>query len=273
MEDIVDRLIKVEYAKLASVVEEAERLLAAAAPGEAGIGLRCFVHNARSRLDIIQADVIRAEEIKKDEKTKQAAAVAELAAMETKLSEEEQRQYAGFLKLSYFTKANFPELERFYTHTWDRLSERGKDEMSTLVWEGVKRREYTFDELPDKVREKESERIYQQLTGKIEASSSLQDVSVETRSEFVREYEAKHEDATTKILSGEDFAGYTPGGKRIAVPKAESLSGAIQPAEDQLRAKLKNEEISLKGITVFEADTVSVPTVSAGEAASPAPKR
>lgn len=273
MEGSVDNLAKVEYARLAELVKEIERLLAAAAPGEVGIRLTSLAHSAKSRMEDIQAELVLSEATKNDEKVKLAAGVAHLAALETKLGEEERHQYGEFLKLSYFTKVNFADLDRFYTHTWDRLSERGKDEMSARVWEGVKQKEYTFDELPGAVREKESERIYQQLTGKIESSTSLQTVPKETRTEFVREFESKNEDATTRILSGEGFSGYTPGRKRIATPKAESLTGEIQSADEQLRAKLKNEEISLSGITVFEVDTVSVPTVSGGDTASPAQKR
>ncbi len=64
--------------------------------------------------------------------TQVAVAAAKLAARETALSASERETYRGFLEKAYFTKNDFGKLEEFYTHSYDRLSEGGKDEMSNL---------------------------------------------------------------------------------------------------------------------------------------------
>ena len=80
------------------------------------------------------------------------AAAAALAAKETRLSEEERKTYQSFLEKSYFTKKDFGKLDEFYRHSYDRLSEDGKDEMSKRIDEGIKRGEFKFDELPKTIQ-------------------------------------------------------------------------------------------------------------------------
>ena len=77
---------------------------------------------------------------------------------EAALNTKEKEQYSGFLKEDFFTKKDFGRLDDFYAHTWDRLSEGGKEQMSKRIWEGVRRNEYKFTDLPKDVQEKEESR-------------------------------------------------------------------------------------------------------------------
>lgn len=57
---------------------------------------------------------------------------------ETALNAEEQKTYIRFFKKPRFTRADFPALEKFYSGAYDRLTERGKDEMSKRVDAGTR---------------------------------------------------------------------------------------------------------------------------------------
>ena len=59
------------------------------------------------------------------------------AEQETALTAQEQKTFAEFLKKPRFTRADFPDLEKFYKGPYDRLSERGKDEMSQRIQAGT----------------------------------------------------------------------------------------------------------------------------------------
>ena len=60
------------------------------------------------------------------------------AEQEFALNAEERKIYTAFLKKPRFTKADFPALDKFYKGPYDRLTERGKDEMSHRFWEGMR---------------------------------------------------------------------------------------------------------------------------------------
>lgn len=264
----MSQLDEVEYSRLAAQVQEIENLVGSGQSGDVGDLLKHFLHNAKSRMEEIRHDEVRAEVEKKEQKAKENANVAQLAEMEHNLSVEEKRQYAGFLKLDYFTKANFEGLEDFYANSWDKLSEGGKDQMSARVWEGIRRKEYTFDELPHIVKEKESERMYMQLTGKIEPSASLQNIPQQDRADFVREYEAGNEKAASRILSRPAFAEYSPDTHDDAATKAASSSIKETSAEQKAASSASPEELlsaadlSISGVSaVVEVGHADTPTV------------
>jgi hypothetical protein len=198
----------VEYANLAEQVRRIELLVDADTRGDSSYLLKSFLHNAKSRMDELRPDEIRTEDEKKEQKAKETAGIAQLAEMEHRLSAREKQQYSEFLNLDYFTKANFDELESFYADggAWDKLSESGKAQMSHRVWEGIRRDEYDFDELPDSVRKKESERLYQQLTGQIQSDPNLAKITQQDRVDFIREHEAGNEKEATQVLNRESFS-------------------------------------------------------------------
>lgn len=225
----------VEYANLAEQVRRIELLVSADTPGESNFLLKNFLHNAKSRMDEIRHEEFRSEDEKKDQKAKDAASIVQLAEMEHRLSSQEKQQYSSFLKLDYFTKANFDELESFYADggAWDKLSESGKAQMSHRVWEGIRRDEYDFDELPEAVRKKESERLYQQLTGQIQADPNLAKIPQQDRVDFIREHEAGNEKVASQILSRESFSQHVG---RSASTEADHLKES-KPEEKSIEGE------------------------------------
>jgi hypothetical protein len=59
------------------------------------------------------------------------------ASRESKLSADERKALSGLLSKERFTKADFAALDRFYSTAYEKLSERGKDELSKRVWAGT----------------------------------------------------------------------------------------------------------------------------------------
>ncbi len=255
----VSQLDDVEYARLAAQVFEVEKLMNSGVPGGADLLLRSFLNGAKSRMEEIRHEERRAETSLKDRKDNETAGAVQLSEMERRLTAAEKQQYSGFLKLDWFTKADFEELEEFYAESWDRLSEGGKNQMSVRVWGGIRRHEYTFEELPQKLREKESERIYLQLTGAIKPNSGLQNVAAQVRAEFVREYEASNETATSKILGGDGFAGYSPETRTEASLNEASVakpSGPVEGINSQGPHVKNQQETSLEGLTLDDSGSV-----------------
>lgn len=266
----MSQLDEVEYASLSDQVRKIEELTNSSQPEGVGYLLKNFLHNAKSRMAEIHDEEVRSEDEKKDQKSKETASVVHLAELEHKLNTEEKQQYSGFLKLDYFTKANFDELESFYANSWDKLSESGKAEMSSRVWEGIKRKEYTFEELPETVREKESERMYKQLTGRIEPSASLQYVPAQDRADFVREYEAGNEQAASRILSRPAFAEYSPDTRKESALQADSstkekASGeSNDPPNASPQELLAESSFSISGVScIVEVENTETPKVQA----------
>lgn len=265
---ILGQLDEMEYARLAAQVLEIEKLVNSGQPGDLGFLLRSFLHNAKARMEEIRHDEIRDIESGKERKVTEIAQAVHLTEIEHKLSVAEKQQYAEFLQRDYFTKAQFDDLEGFYAESWDRLSERGKNEMSTRVWEGIKRQEYTFDELPEVVRKKESERLYLQLTGAIEPTPIVQNLSPQARAEFVRAYEAGNENEASKVLSGGSRTEAAQDKREASVLAADvsardpkSVINADKDVAPEAKMAKDANAPTLSGLTVCESDTVEVPTI------------
>ena len=64
--------------------------------------------------------------------------IAALVAVEKALSDSDQEEYSAILKHEHFTKAEFAQLEHFYSNGYDKLSEEGKRQMSRRVWDGMR---------------------------------------------------------------------------------------------------------------------------------------
>jgi len=153
------KLDELEQVSLQKVISEVETALAVSTPGTRGV-FENLLSNARGRLGTLEKKIKETKEEKEAQAREEATTIAQLAENETSLSREEKKTYSGFLKEEYFTKKDFNRLEQFYAHTWDRLSEKGKNEMSHRVWEGIRRDEYIFSELPETVQGKEADRVY-----------------------------------------------------------------------------------------------------------------
>lgn len=199
----MNELNEVTYARLAALIVEIERMLKSGEFEGNNLQLNAALHSAAMRMDGIRDEQIAEERKEKSERERRqdAAVATQLAEMEHRLSAEEQREYAGFLKMECFTRAEFDSLEEFYTKSWDRLSERGKTEMSTRIWEGVRRNEFEFDELPKPVLERETDRTYLQLTGKAKKCQNLPEFSQQAQQEIVQAYEAGDKASAARFIS------------------------------------------------------------------------
>lgn len=203
----MSELDKAEYARLESQVIEVERIVGEELAHASVSGLLGeFLRNAKARMNEILPDGNLQERERKERSQSDQLAVAALVERESRLTASEKDQYGGFLKQGWFTKSNFGELESFYSSAWDRLSEEGKAQMSYRVWEGIRQGEYSFAELPENVRKKESERLYEQLTGREASQASLMNIPEQDRADFIREYEAGNSEAVAEVLGRESFS-------------------------------------------------------------------
>lgn len=58
--------------------------------------------------------------------------------LEKSLSPAERKVFSDFLRKDRFTRSDFSALEKFYSGPYDRLTERGKDELSRRVHAGTR---------------------------------------------------------------------------------------------------------------------------------------
>lgn len=238
----------------------------------------------------------RIEETEVDEKREKGEAVAVAiereAEIEAKLNTDEKRTFSSFLREKFFTRADFGRLETFYAHTWDRLSEYGKDELSHRVWEGIRRDEYSFGELPEMVREKEAKRVYVSITKATDPDSGVSAVPEADRADFVRTYEAGKKDEAEQILQRDGFRNNlfrSTESKPVRSMQAEhrkeaegskigtAISAAIAaipsaPVEEGAKAKASLTDIELGDVklvdAVAEPSSHSIPRSGASPARS-----
>lgn len=270
-------LEQVEAAELRRAVREIEAMLASGAALASPMLLGHLLERAKNR--IIELDQKDADATKEErEKALQEVAVAVLIAQrEAELNLEERRQFAEFLEKDHFTKADFSSLEKFYQSAWDRLSEDGKAEMSHRVWEGVRRKEYEFSELPEIVKQKEAERFRDQLSHS-QVSADLQRIPEPDREDFIRAWdEGRHKEAY-EVLDRPVFAENVAksGGavkSELATVEAEAVSETLEslrtseggeqtPAPERLAKELSLGEVRFVDSGDSEA---SVPNVSGGK--------
>lgn len=195
--------------KLGEVVERLERLVRDAKNSPAGIDASTLIANLEStkdRMAIVEHEIKLADEEKRQLSERQLAIVC-LTQRETALSQSEREQYGAFLASEYFTKNDFGGLAEFYTNTWDRLSEEGKAQMSYRVWEGVRRHEYQFSELPDPVKEKEAQRLYEALKLGSQKSPELNRIPAGDTDDFVKAWEGNRKQEAYQVLNRPVFAG------------------------------------------------------------------
>jgi hypothetical protein len=200
-----DKSDELEYATLQSSISSAERILRSS--GGTDIVLRNFLENAKARVSFIEKKIKDAQE--KDGHV-QEDATAYLARKqeierEMALNDNEKQTYESFLREDFFTKKDFGRLDKFYSETWDRLTESGKTEMSHRIWEGVRRDEYKFNELPKSVREKEMKQAYKLLRDLSKGPESALRIPEKDRSDFIHAYESGNQEEAGRILERESF--------------------------------------------------------------------
>ena len=202
--DTESKLDEMERDNLQKSISEVETALAVATPASRAI-LENFLQNARGRVGVLDKKIKDSQTAKEEHAREAAAVVADLAKKETALNERERETYSGFLSKEFFTKKDFGNLEQFYEKTWDRLSESGKDEMSHRVWEGVRRDEYKFTDLPKTVQEKESGRAYTLLTRRQTGLGNEPRIPESDRNDFVHAFESGNREEASRILERKSF--------------------------------------------------------------------
>ena len=143
-----------EEGNLLKAISDVETAIMNAAPTMRRI-LENTRDNAMKRVAVLEKKIAEAKIEAQTAEQARITAAAALAAKETKLNEQERQTYRGFLEESYFTKRDFGKLDEFYKHSYDRLSEGGKDEMSKRIHEGIRRGEFKESDLPNAVLQRE----------------------------------------------------------------------------------------------------------------------
>lgn len=230
----MSKLDEVERQRLAQAVRQMEILLhshSASAGSAVTSMLVNFVEGAKKRIAALDTE-IKAETAEKKEHEERhiAASIRHLAERETALNQRERGQYAQFLSREFFTKNDFGTLEDFYTSAWDRLSEGGKAQMSHRVWEGVRREEYEFSELPEVVKEKEAERLRDQLRYK-NPPPELGAIPLKDRSDFIDAWDSGQKRKAYEMLDRESFA------ENVALTAKQHVAQSVT-IENTLAAKL-----------------------------------
>lgn len=222
---------KSEYERIEAAIRATEQAMAGNPHIRNGVS-NAMLEPSKKRLEALeqlgvaphQAD----EERRKTENT--AVAIAALVMQETRLSSEEKHAYGGFLRKEFFTRNDFGNLEDFYADggAWDRLSKKGKEEMSTRVWAGIERGEFSFSELPDSVRRKETDQLYAYLKEPENAPGFVARIDPEVRENFKREYEAGNLEAAHDILDlhGVKLDSVTKEQNQAATERSEVAGGA-----------------------------------------------
>ena len=230
--DSESRFDEMERDNLQKVISEVEAAQAASKADKKPM-LDHFLQNARGRVAVLDK---RIKESKAENESRQqaAVAVAALAAKETALSSSEKETYSGFLAKGFFTKNDFGSLEKFYSQTWDRLSESGKTEMSHRIWEGIRRDEYKFKDLPKVVREKETEWAYVELKKRDRSSSRVDAIPETDRKDFIHAYESGSRQEAEKILERESFRK----NMSVSTSSKEVADVAANKGKDSDRGKL-----------------------------------
>jgi hypothetical protein len=204
------------------------------------------------------------EKRKQDE---QNLTIHRLVERETALNQAEREQYAKFLEKEFFTKSDFGKLREFYAHTWDRLTEAGKDLMTMRVFEGVRRKEFEFSELPDEVKEKEAGRLHELILRGRRSPAELGGISPQDREAFI---DAQNRGDKRNAYAALDHAfdeSVTHSSKKVhseaAVGKDVSVATPIKNSEAQSASKPASSASELMGTLEFDPNELpEVPTQS-----------
>ena len=262
---MVDGLDAVELGKLESIVEDLQGFIRDRAEGPIPQASSMLLADAERRIEALE--FFGAESVIEREK-RETERVLELindylVERETALSVSERGQYSSFLSKPFFTKSDFAELNEFYGSAYERLTERGKAEMSFRVWEGVRNGEYLFTDLPDNVKEKESERLYNLLANPDQMPENLKNIPEAERQEFMVAMKSGNREAAYKMLDGESFKDSVASSVEVAMKKDQVRESEAQSAEKSKEREQSKIEPTRPGEFVQSAQQESsAPTLS-----------
>lgn len=221
--DYDSNLDLIELNNLQRAISEVETALASSTPGSRPM-FESLLMNAKSRVGTLDKKIKEAEE-KRAAQSREDIVLSRMAESEKALSAPEREQFDGFLKKDFFTKDDFGALEKFYAKTWDRLSENGKNQMSKRVWEGIRRDEYTFSELPKVVQEKEADRAYAVFKKRDSEAAKDPHIPQVDRDDFIRAYESGDREKAGKVLERDSFKQNMFRGPESAVNLSKAAQG------------------------------------------------
>ncbi len=250
------KLDEMERDSLQKAISEVETALTVSTSGTRLL-LQNFLQNAKGRVAALDKNI---QQSRAEHETRKQAelAIATLAEKEAALSASEKETYSGFLGKKFFTKQDFGSLEKFYAQTWDRLSESGKDQMSHRIWEGIRRDEYKFTDLPKVVQEKESERAYSVLKKREAEVGRASRIPETDREDFIRAYESGNRDGASKVLDRKSFrenmAVSVPSNEKNAIAIAHSRNMESGRVEKGASAGLAQEGKKLPPVSGSGSD-------------------
>ena len=247
---------EIERDNLQATISAVETAIAVSTPGTRPL-LQHFLQNAQSRVFALEKKIKDSETARENYSREQAAIVASLVEKESGLNAKEKETYGGVLKKEFFTKRDFAKLDEFYSHSWERLSEGGKDQMSHRIWTGIRRGEYRFEELPASVREKEAARLHQQL--KAGAAVWLNQAPDSDRKAFVEAMDEHRNPDAEAILNraGKAAAAGAHHDAKLMLAKADT-SGERSEAKPEIKATVDLSGINLNGIQLVNAGSISI---------------
>ncbi|SKB01887.1 hypothetical protein SAMN02745166_03495 [Prosthecobacter debontii] len=252
-----------EFWRLQTAISQVEALIANGAIASNSMlnKLLSIADDSKKRIaQLEQSDELRPADEKK-QRTVELALVKYLVEKETALNAAERGQYESFLSREFFTKDDFSSLESFYANTWDKLTETGKAQMSHRVWEGVRRDEYDFSELPETVREKEAQRVRDMFSALKDMPPEMRNIPAADRDDFIKAWDSGRKREAYSVLdrtSFKDNVAVTPREvtEAHAVESSKLDTKAITKSEDKPIEKA--EAIQLAGMVDLAAVDISL---------------
>lgn len=221
---------KIERDSLSKAISDVETAMAVSTPGTRAI-LEVFIFNARGRIAVLEKQISDVTS-EREAQERQSTAALSMAQREAALSYGERETFSHFLEKEFFTRNDFGKLEQFYSKSWDRLSDEGKEEMSHRVWEGIRHDEYRFSDLPSTVKEKEAKLAYEKLSVPAVSTSRLAEIPETDRNDFVHAYQAGKREDAYHVLDRDSFR------RNMALDSAKSnehrVAGADKGADGHL---------------------------------------
>lgn len=202
---------------------------------------------AEKRIGQLEADGggLSGEKERREAEKYQNLVVGYLVQQEAHLSAAEQAQYGSFLEKPFFTRNDFEELDQFYGSAYDRLSERGKSELSFRVWEGIREGEYEFTDLPANVKEKEMERLFGMLSDPAQMPENLKQIPEKDRKLFQDAYQAGDHEKAAQLLNKESFKNNVSVSPQISTRVADEKS--LEDKADLSKSDSVNPDMAKQG--------------------------
>lgn len=241
--------------------------------------LGAAIDGMRQRVAELDKKIKEKEERAFSEKANEAA-IREAVAKETALNASEKEAYCGFLEKAFFTKQDFGALDKFYSESWDKLTDDGKAEISYRVWEGVRRGEYKFSELPEVVRKKESERLHEILSKDQREWGNLTSLPEKDRADFISAHQSGDQVRVDEVLNRDSFKNSVSTKKPDTISHAEAartgetdkailanLGSASTPDAEKNPASEKKplpdfKDINLDGLALAESKEATKPDIA-----------